>query len=312
MDYNNLLSNAFTLSWKHKVLWVLGFFATSTSYFGVANRLIPDKPDLWNFDIEDGFFQGIIDWFRFNPEISIALIIFIVAMVLLLFLVLFILSLISVAGLIDGVYKIEKNENIKLSQLFKTGAAHFWRFLGLFLIAVVVGITFAVLIILPIVLAFIMTPVLGVLSLLIGIPIGFAGIFFFGNIYSLAQREIVAFGSPVFQAIGEGYTLLIRHVGPNLVIFLIGFFLEIVLIIGATVLILLFAVPIVLMSTYSTWILVASIVIILPLFLMVAIVVEGFLGTFFGSLITLFYLELRKLSPRQAVPPASDAAAAQS
>ncbi|PKK82792.1 MAG: hypothetical protein CVT49_12005 [candidate division Zixibacteria bacterium HGW-Zixibacteria-1] len=294
------------------MLWVLGFFATSTSYFGVANRLIPDKPDLWNFDIEGGFFQGVIDWFRFNPEISIALIIFIVAMVLLLLLIFFIFSLISIAGLIDGVYKIEKNESIKLSQLFKTGAAHFWRFLGLFLIAVVVGITFAVLIILPIVLAFIMTPVVGVLALLIGIPIGFGGIFFFGNIYSLAQREIVAFGSPVFQAIGEGYTLLIKHVGPNLVIFLIGFFLEIVLIIGATVIILLFAVPIVFMSTYSTWILVASIIIILPLFLMIAIVIEGLLGTFFSSLITLFYLELRKLSPKQVIPPASDPATAQS
>jgi len=35
----------------------------------------------------------------------------------------------------------------------------------------------------------------------------------------------------------------------------------------------------------------------IPLFLWVIIAIEGFLGTFFNTLMTLFYLEIRKITP---------------
>ncbi|RKX30156.1 MAG: hypothetical protein DRP46_06050 [Candidatus Zixiibacteriota bacterium] len=308
MDYNNLLTRAFNLSWKHKVLWVLGFLATSMGYFGgfdLSDKHVFEKFHHWQYNVGGDFTDRIIDWFEFNPEISAALVLFIVAMLLLLFLIFFVLNLISIAGLIEGVYKIEREEPYRLGKLFKAGASFFWRFLGLFLLAVVVVVAVLFVIILPIVLAFIITPVLGVLALLIGIPVGIAAAFFFGNVYSLAQREIVAYQTPIIQAVGEAFHLLIKHIIPNLVIFLITTFLWIVIVIGATIIAILFAIPIMMLATQSVWILLGSLFVILPLFLLIAIVVEGFLGTFFNSLMTLFYLELRKLSPRGGIPTAA-------
>jgi len=306
MDYNNLITKAFNISWKHKALWILGFFATSMGYFGghdLKDFRMQDKIDNWRYGSGGDVLDRVKDWFEMNTELSIALIMFFIAMLLLLMLFFFVMNLISIAGLIGAVYKIEKNEKYKLGQLFKIGASYFWRFLGLFILSFIIGFTFVLLIIIPIVLAFIMTPVLGVLAILIGIPFGLAGIFFFGNIYSLAQREIVAYKTPFFKAIGEAYNLLIKHIGPNLVIFIITTILWIVIIIGAVIIAIIFAIPIVLLAAQSVMTLVLSLLIIVPVFLMVAVVVEGFLGTFFNSLMTLFYLELRKLTPHSSVPP---------
>ena len=307
MDYGNLLNRAFNLSWKHKVLWVLGFLATSMGYFGgsdISDKHFFDKFDHWRYDVGGDFTDRIIDWFQFNPEISVALVLFIVAMLFLLFLIFFVLNLISIAGLIEGVYKIERNEPYRLGKLFKAGASYFWRFLGLFFLAVAVAVAVVLVIIMPIVLAFSITPIRGVLALLIGIPVGIAATFCFGNVYSLAQREIVAYQTPVIQAIGEAFQLLIKHIGPNLVIFLITTFLWIIIVVGATIIAILFAIPIVMLAARSVWILLGSLIIILPFFLLIAIVIEGFLGTFFNSLMTLFYLELRKLSPREGITAA--------
>lgn len=289
------------------MLWVLGFFATSLGYFGgqdLKKLDIGDKIDNWRYGYFDSTLHDALDWFEANTELSVAIILFIVAMLLLLMLFLFIMNLISIAGLIAGVNKIEKNESYRLSGLFKIGATYFWRFLGMFFLSAIVVTTFVFVIIIPIVLAFIMTPVLGVLALFIGLPVGLAGTFFFGNIYSLAQRDIVIYNAHVFQSIGEAYNLLIKHIGPNLVIFLIEAFLWIIIIIGGAIIAILFAIPIVMLATQSIMTLVLSLLIIVPIFLLVGVVIMGFMGTFFNSLMTIFYLELRKLTPRTNAVPA--------
>lgn len=303
MDYSNLLNKAWALSWKYKILWVLGFFAAAMGYAGGAENVLIQKSDSFNFNFDNGILEGIGDWFQYNPEVSIALVIFFVGMVMLLLLIIFILNLISVAGLIQGVYQIERNENIRLSQLFRAGASYFWRFLGLFFIAGIVIFAFVILIIVINVIAFAIAAPLGILSILISIPIGIFGLFFIENLYSLTQREIVTNQAAVFQSIGEAYNLLIKHLGPNFVIFLIQMLIGIAIFIGALIILMIFAAPIIIMAAYSPWILLASLAIIIPLLLLISIFVEGFFGTFTESLMTLFYLELRKLTPRQIIPP---------
>ena len=59
-----------------------------------------------------------------------------------------------------------------------------------------------------------------------------------------------------------------------------------------------FAIPVLLIAVTSTVALVISLIIAIPVFLSIAIVIEGCLGTFFNALFTLFYMELRKLTPR--------------
>jgi len=302
MNYGELIRRAFDLSWKNKSLWVLGFFAASMGTFGGFQNQMPEKAGRWFPDINHDFSGTVAHWFESNPGISIALVIFIVAVALALALFFFIMGLISVAGLIEGVNEIEGGRKYALGRLFKAGARYFWRFLGLFFIFFAIGLTFVIILILPVVLAFTLTGVLGVAALLLAIPIGLAGIFFFGNIYSLTQREIVPNETPVFKAMGEGYNLLIKHLGPNLIIFIINIFLWIAIMITGLLLVAIFALPLIFLTTLSTLVLVLVLIIAIPLFILAAIIIEGFLGTFFNSLMTLFYMELRKLTLLQKGP----------
>jgi len=226
MDYGNLINRAFIISWKHKILWVLGFFAASFGTFSGFDDIVKSRTDEWPVSGDYGMASNIIDWFQNNPEVSVAMVIFIVASLLLLALIFFILGQISIAGLIEGIIRIENGREYRLGQLFKIGASFFWRFLGLLFLFICFGIAFGVVLILPIVIAFVIAKPLGILAVLIGIPILFAGIFFLGNIYSLTQREIVGYHKPVFQAMDEGYNLLMKNLGPNIVIFLIEAFLR--------------------------------------------------------------------------------------
>nr|MBN2276511.1 hypothetical protein [candidate division Zixibacteria bacterium] len=302
MNYSNLVNRAFILSWKHKILWILGFFAASFGTFSGLDDIIEYWSDKHSMDTDNYFFENIIDWFQNNPEISVALILFIVGAALLLGLILFVLGQISIAGLIEGVIRIEGGREYKLRQLFKVGASFFWRYIGLLFIFIGIGIVFGIVLIAPIVIAFVIAKVLGVLGILIGIPILFAGIFFFGNIYSLAQREIISNQTPVTRAIGEGYHLVVKNLGPNIVIFLIEMFLSIAIVIAGLIIIAMFAIPMYLLAAVSTLWLVLILLLGIPIFLWVIIVVEGFLGTFFNSLMTLFYIELRKITPPRPGP----------
>ena len=127
----------------------------------------------------------------------------------------------------------------------------------------------------------------------------FIGIFISGNIYSLAQRDIVDNETPVFEAIGEGYHLLRKHLAANFIIFLIKIGLEIIIFITGAIIIAICAIPVVLVGLSSTSLLIITLLIVIPIFILIFMVVEGFLGTFFNSLLTFFYLELRKLTPRR-------------
>ena len=143
----------------------------------------------------------------------------------------------------------------------------------------------------PIIIAF---KVFGLLYLVIFIPMAIVGAFLLTNLYSLAQRGIVINNAAVFDAIGEALQLLKNNLGPNIIIFLMTTFLWIAIIICGLILVVIFAIPTFIIGAWSTLFMIIALIVILPVFLSIAIVVEGFLGTFFNSLFTYFYLELRK------------------
>lgn len=193
-------------------------------------------------------------------------------------------------------------EDYTLKGLFGIGFENFWRFLGLFFHVFFCIGTFVIFLISVTVLAIVLIGGFGALILLPVIPVGLVGIFLAGTIYSLSQRDIVVAGTPIFEAIGEGYKRLVRHIGPNIIIFLITVFLEVLILIVGLIIIGSFALPIVIIWSQSTALVIVTLAILVPIFILISIVIEGFLGTFFNSLFTLFYLELRKLTPRQLQP----------
>lgn len=298
MDYSGLINRAFNLAWKHKIFWVLGFFAASWGYLGGIEDKLPDISDEFNwlqdFDFDPHIMDNVSDWIMNGPGIAIA--IAMVGFFLLLGLVMFVLHLISVAGLIEGVVRVENGDSHRLKELFKAGTGHFWQFLGLFFLTVFGGFIYFALLIIPLILIIIALKVFGLFFLIFFIPLALAGVFLLSNLYSLTQREIVLNKTPVFDAIGKTYRLLKNNLGPNIIIFFITTFLWIAIIICALILTIIFAIPAFIIGSWSMPLMLIALVVILPIFLSVAIVVEGFLGTFFNSLFTYFYMELQKRS----------------
>lgn len=301
MNYSFLLRRSFDIAWKYKTLWVLGFFAAAYGSLGELTDYLPVDRDGWLEDSHPEIIDIIRDWILSAP--GIIAIVSLIGGLFLLFLFFIVMHFISVGGLIGGVYQIERGEGYKLKDLFKLGAQYFWRFLGLFLIFFCIFFVFIILMILPLILGIAILKALGLILLLPMIPILFAGIFFFGTIYSLAQREIVANETPVFDAISESYNLLIKNLSDNILVFLIRMGLEIAILVTGTIIIAMFAIPFVFIGISSIHLLIVLLVLVIPIFLLIMVVVEGFLGTFFNSFMTLFYLELRKLTPYKSKTP---------
>lgn len=174
---------------------------------------------------------------------------------------------------------------------------YFLRFLGLFIIFFFMFAIFFALLALPMILAFVLLGAYGLLFLIVVIPVALAGIFLLSTMYSLAQREIIVNNNPVFEAIGEGYRLVTGHLGPNIIIFVLSIALSLVILVAALFVLAICAIPFVIVCIQSIPILILTLVVVLPIFILITVVTAGFLGTFFNALLTLFYLELRKLSP---------------
>ncbi|MCP4703743.1 MAG: hypothetical protein GY865_03960 [candidate division Zixibacteria bacterium] len=270
--------------------------SASWGYLGTLENKFPDfaKNYNWAHDIDPHIFEDIVDWLTSGPGIAVA-----VAMVGLFFivgLVMFILYLISVASLIEGVVRVENGDSFKLIELFKAGVRHIWSFLGLFFITLISGGIYFAMLGISLILLLIALELFGLIFLIFIFPLAFIGIFLLSNLYSLAQREIVINGASVFEAISIAFQLLKNNVGSNIIIFLITTFLWMIIVLCGLILALIFAIPALIIGAWSPVFMIIALVVILPVLLLIAIVVEGFLGTFFNSLFTYFYLELTQNS----------------
>jgi hypothetical protein len=316
MNYDYILRRALDISWKHKILWIFGFFTAIFELLGIFDKEVTDK-ELYGLgdwsvdfmDVVDRYFSDIFsfipepvrDWLAsMHPVIIVALIMTFLALLLFFFVAKFISS----AGLVVGVIKADKNEKVKFSELVKSAAFYFWRFLGLFFISFFVIFTFVVLIVIFIAMSFILLEIFGFFLLIFLIPMLFAGILFFGNIYQLAQREIVYKNAQLFDSIGKGYHLFVTNFIPNLIIFLIDLLLYMISVIMAIIIVAIAGLIMAVIGWHSVTYFIIALAVTFPIFVVMAILIEGFLGTFFSALFTIFYLELQKpaLSDTTAIP----------
>jgi hypothetical protein len=172
----------------------------------------------------------------------------------------------------------------------------FWRYLGLFLLSlVVVIVTVAVVVLL----------VITIVGILLAVPLAIFAIYFSFTIFELARRAIAVRDCSIGDALSEAYWLFKNHFGRTVVMALIVLGLNIAFSIATFIMWLAVGVPIGAivwaMTASVAWAIVLGILVGLPL----SLVVGGYLGTFFTSLYTMFYFGL--VEPAGAVA-AGDAA----
>jgi hypothetical protein len=241
MDFGKVLGRAWEITWRWKMLWVLGFLAAlgqggGGSYPQYNYSFSGDEFDRWmytpGFTFEE-FFGGIL-----------ALVIGLCCLAALIVIALWVVSIIARGGLIAGVQQVEQEGDTSFSKAWRAGASKFWSLFGLGFLA---ALPIIVLVIIGIVLFSL--GIFGGVSLLdINEEAGIAGLIFvtvgcglflccgmflltivLEQIRIYGERAVMLEDLGWIDAFKRGWQVLVENIGATLILWLIFFALGIVI-----------------------------------------------------------------------------------
>ncbi len=228
-NFGEILTRAWQITWKYKVLWIFGMLAGCSQGNGGGSgggggssgpTNYSNGPSNFNLPPELQRLANMVeragDWLIENWWIFIVL----GVVVLLLILLGIFLGTMGRIGLIKGSYQAEQGaERLSFGELFSESLPYFWRVFGL---SFLIGLTFLV-ILLPFVLLGVLTAGVGFLCLLpllcLLIPVGWA----VGLILEQANRAIVLEDRSMLEGLKRGWEILKGNPGPLIVMSLILF-----------------------------------------------------------------------------------------
>ena len=211
MDIGSILSRAWQIIWRHKVLWIFGILAgcTSTNYGSSNFRYTMDQGELPP-QIQR-FFNQIPDW-------QIATIIGISVLVILLLVIIAIfLGTIGRIGMIRGTLQADQAaERLEFSELFNGSLPYFWR---VFLLNLLVGLAFAAIVV--VVSVGLVITIVGLVCLIplicLLVPIGWLVTI----ITEQASIAIVVENLGILDGLRRGWDVVRNNLGPVIVMGLI-------------------------------------------------------------------------------------------
>ena len=232
MDYGKILSRAWEITWRWKVLWILGFLAALGSGGGGGGG---------------GSYSGDGSEFGEIPPEVIGLLVALACVAILIAIAIWVVSVIARGGLIAGVQQVEEEGTTSFGQAWRVGANRFWTLFGIgilaaipFIILLFAGIIVLVLIFAGSGLAFDSSGAIGGVGIATGIVCG--GAFCCGmiilaivleQIRVYAERAAVIEGLGWIDAFKRGWDVLKANIGPTIVFwiifFVIGFILAIII-----------------------------------------------------------------------------------
>lgn len=320
MNYGELISDAFRISWRNKFLWFFGFFVAGTGggSFNVPSNFGGSGGDPTDFGDPNGVPENSLQTdltlaqsspFGGLPEDFILIAVLAGILALVLFLVFLAISIISNGGLAESVAAIKRGEERRFGTTWRAGLSNFWRVLGLQIILFLIslGLLIAILIVPGLMFGavFLLTEsvgwrtAVGILAGLLAFALMLLVFLPYWIIGKLALRELVVDRKRILASIGEGYGVLRRNLGRGLLVGLIliglSIGITIALLIVLVILALVLAVPVVLLfvADYVTAGVVVGIIAAV-LFIVPALVISGAVGTFYHSYWTLAYLRLNE------------------
>jgi hypothetical protein len=145
MDIGEVLSKAWKIIWKHKVLWIFGILAgcgsaNSSGGGGSGYQASGSNQGQFSFYAIDRLFRQVPDWAWLVIGLAI------IALVILLVIAAIVLNAVGRAGLVRGTQLAEQGvERLAFGELFRYSLRYFWRIFGLSLlvgIATFLGVLF--------------------------------------------------------------------------------------------------------------------------------------------------------------------------
>jgi hypothetical protein len=243
MEYTNLIRDAWTMTWRHRYLWVLGLF-TGTAAGSCSGTPNPMQYRLQSGDLPnaapgiEAVGVAVGSWIAVNQSLVVATL----ALAGLLGVGLIIASFIAQGGLTEATVDLARNEPASLGRAWRAGCHFFWRYVGLtlLLIAVAVGIGLVVSMLGVLIVGAITASagILHVAMIVVGVLLALSAVAVVIPIavglciaISYAQRIIVVDDTGPRVALRAGWTLLRANVATSLIVWL----LDLALTIAATV-----------------------------------------------------------------------------
>ena len=138
MDYGKVLGRAWEITWRWKVLWILGFLASLGSGGGGGGGSNAYTGSGQDFNIEQWTGGG---WpvGEFLPAVSgiIGIIIAVICVLFIIFIALWVVSVIARGGLIAGVQQVEDEGSTTFRTAWVAGRKKFWTLFGLGILAAI-------------------------------------------------------------------------------------------------------------------------------------------------------------------------------
>jgi hypothetical protein len=222
MDFGEVLSSAWRIIWKHKVLWIFGIFAGCSrgggGGGGNSGTQISGRGGPNPFPGFNEFATQFANWIN-NHLWVVALFILVV---LVLFLLAIFLGTIGRIGLIRGTFKADRGaEHLGFMELWDESLPYFWR---IFLLALVVGLV-ALIVVLALVAvgigAAVLTFGIGFLCVLPLFCVLFLALAFAGLVIQQAESAIVIENLGIMDGVRRGWDVVKANVGPILIMWVI-------------------------------------------------------------------------------------------
>jgi len=224
-NFGEVLTRAWKIVWKHKVLWIFGILAScgrssgnfnsnSSSRSGGGNGLSPNLP------------PQVLQWVQWIESHLTQFIAITVALVCVIWIITIFLSTIGKIGLIRGTAQAEGGvEKLIFGQLFSESTPYFWRMFGLSLILAIPVLLFVALVVVGALAVIIPASqssgdssafgVLAILPILVGCFCLFVPVMFvIGMILRQSERAIVLEELGVIPSISRGWEVFRANLGP--------------------------------------------------------------------------------------------------
>ncbi len=304
-NFGEVLTRAWQIVWKHKVLWIFGILAGCGRGGGGGSgggqvRGSGDQP----FPPLEQFFQQIGQWIENNPWIVAVLILLVIVLVI----VGIFLGTIGRISLIRGTYQADGGtERLNFGELFSESMPYFWRVFGLSLLIFLIALFVFIPLALGGALFSAVTAGIGAICLLPLICLLIPLLWAFSVVIEQANVAIVLENLSIGDGFRKGWEVVRANVGPILLLTLIIF-------IGSGVLGFLIAIPLIAAvaplifgaannTTGPIWITVICCALYFPILL----VLSGILNAYVQSVWTLTYMRLTAKPPLDNPPAVLEA-----
>jgi hypothetical protein len=129
MDYGKVLGRAWEITWRWKILWILGFLVSLGSVSGggsnVSYQFGQGDVERWSYELQ-------------RPEVVAAIVgvaIAVACVAILIAIALAVVSIIARGALIAGVQEVEETGSTSFGQAWRAGRRRFWTLLGISILA---------------------------------------------------------------------------------------------------------------------------------------------------------------------------------